>query len=47
VATSLVIGCNSGLSHELIGYFKKVSIGKNVKVGANILVTDSDWHLDD
>jgi acetyltransferase-like isoleucine patch superfamily enzyme len=43
----LEIGSDSGFSGVSIGCFKKIIIGKNVKVGANVLITDGDWHLDD
>ena len=43
----LEIGSDSGFSGVSIGCFKKIIIGRNVKVGANVLITDSDWHLDD
>ncbi len=41
------IGDNSGFSGTVIGAFKKVTIGDNVKCGANTLITDSDWHPED
>lgn len=41
------IGSDSGFSGVSIGCFKKITIGNNVKVGANVLITDADWHLDD
>ena len=41
------IGENCGFSGTVIGAFKSVVIGKNVRCGANTLITDSDWHLDD
>ena len=43
----LEIGTGTGFSGVSIGCFKKITIGNNVKVGANVLITDSDWHLDD
>ncbi|WP_298488577.1 acyltransferase [uncultured Maribacter sp.] len=43
----LEIGSKSGFSGVSIGCFEKIIIGNNVKVGANVLITDSDWHLDD
>jgi acetyltransferase-like isoleucine patch superfamily enzyme len=43
----LVIGNNCGFSGTVIGAFKLIRIGNNVKCGANTLITDSDWHLDD
>lgn len=43
----LKIGNNTGFSGTTIGCFKEIVIGKNVKCGANTLITDSDWHLND
>lgn len=40
----LVIGRNSGFSGTVIGCFEKITIGNNVICGANVLITDSDWH---
>lgn len=41
------IGNNSGFSGTVIGAFIGITIGDNVRCGANTLITDSDWHLDD
>ena len=41
------IGNNVGFSGTVIGSFKEIRIGNNVKCGANTLITDSDWHLED
>jgi acetyltransferase-like isoleucine patch superfamily enzyme len=41
------IGNNCGFSGTVIGSFKSIKIGNNVNCGANTLITDSDWHLDD
>lgn len=41
------IGENCGFSGTVIGAFMCIKIGNNVKFGANTLITDSDWHLDD
>ncbi len=41
------IGNNCGFSGTVIGAFNKVILGNNVRCGANTLITDSDWHLDD
>lgn len=41
------IGENCGFSGTVIGAFKKIQIGNNVKCGANSTITDGDWHLDD
>jgi acetyltransferase-like isoleucine patch superfamily enzyme len=45
--SKLNIGRNCGLSGTVIGAFSRIEIGDNVKCGANTLITDSDWHLDD
>lgn len=45
--SSIVIGNNCGFSGTVIGAFSSIAIGDNVKCGANTLLTDSDWHLDD
>ena len=41
------IGNNCGFSGTVIGAFTEIRIGNNVNCGANTLITDSDWHLDD
>lgn len=41
------IGNNCGFSGTVIGAFKRIIIGNNVRCGANTLITDSDWHNDD
>jgi acetyltransferase-like isoleucine patch superfamily enzyme len=43
----LIIGDNCGFSGTVIGCFSKVILGNHVRCGANTLITDSDWHLDD
>lgn len=43
----IIIGDNCGFSGTVIGAFKLIKLGKNVRCGANTLITDSDWHLDD
>ena len=43
----LIIGNNCGFSGTVIGAFKMIKLGNNVRCGANSLITDSDWHLDD
>ncbi len=43
----LVIGKNCGFSGTVIGCFKEITIGDNVRFGANSLVTDGDWHTED
>lgn len=46
-SSSIIIGSGSGFSGSTIGAFYKIEIGKNVKCGANTLITDGDWHDDD
>jgi acetyltransferase-like isoleucine patch superfamily enzyme len=41
------IGNNCGFSGTVIGCFKRITIGNNVKCGANTLITDSNWHPED
>lgn len=43
----LTIGHNCGFSGTVIGCFESITIGNNVRCGANTLITDSDWHNDD
>lgn len=43
----ITIGDNCGFSGTVIGAFNSITIGDHVKCGANTLITDSDWHLDD
>lgn len=43
----LTIGKNCGFSGTVIGCFRRIVIEDNVRCGANSLITDSDWHLDD
>lgn len=43
----ILIGINCGFSGTVIGAFKKIQIGNNVRCGSNTLITDSDWHTDD
>ena len=43
----LVIGDNVGMSGTSIWCFKQIEIEKNVRIGANSLITDGDAHLDD
>jgi len=43
----IIIGKNCGFSGTVIGAFKLIQIGNNVRCGANNLITDSDWHLND
>lgn len=44
---NLTIGDDCGFSGTVIGCFKEIVIEDNVRCGANTLITDSDWHLDD
>jgi len=44
---SILIGNDCGFSGTVIGAFKFIKIGNNVRCGANTLITDSDWHNDD
>ena len=41
------IGNNCGFSGTSISAFKSISIGDNVKCGANTFIMDSDWHPED
>ncbi len=41
------IGNNCGFSGTVIGAFKSIIFGQDVRCGANTLITDSDWHLED
>ncbi|WP_321290642.1 acyltransferase [uncultured Sunxiuqinia sp.] len=43
----ILIGNHCGFSGTVIGAFRHIKIGNNVRCGANTLITDSDWHLDD
>lgn len=40
------IGDSSGFSGVSIGAAKEITIGKNVLCGANVVITDFDWHSD-
>jgi len=40
----IIIGNNSGFSGVSIGSAKNITIGSNVLVGANCLITDTNWH---
>lgn len=41
------IGNNCGFSGTVIASALKITIGNNVRCGANTLITDSDWHAED
>ena len=43
----VTIGNCCGFSGTVIGCFNTITIGNNVRCGANTLITDSDWHEDD
>lgn len=43
----LNIGAGCGFSGTVIGCFLSITLEDNVRCGANTLITDSDWHLDD
>lgn len=43
----VVIGDNVGISSSSITAFKSVTIGNNVRIGANCVIMDGDFHLDD
>lgn len=44
---TITLGDGCGFSGTVIGAFLRISLGKNVRCGANTLITDSDWHSDD
>jgi acetyltransferase-like isoleucine patch superfamily enzyme len=44
---NITIGNNCGFSGTVIGAFKNITLGNNINCGANTLITDSDWHLND
>jgi acetyltransferase-like isoleucine patch superfamily enzyme len=45
--TVVKIGEHTGFSGTVIGAFAGITIGSNVKCGANTLITDGDWHPED
>jgi acetyltransferase-like isoleucine patch superfamily enzyme len=45
--SNLIIGDNCGFSGTVISCFDSIEIGNNVRCGANTLIFDSDWHLED
>ncbi len=45
--SSIIIGNNCGFSGTVIAAFSEIELGNNIKCGANSLITDSNWHLDD
>lgn len=44
---SVIIGDNVGISGTTITAFNQISIGDNVRIGANCTIMDGDFHLDD
>lgn len=42
--TEVIIGDDCAFSGVSIGALQSIRIGRNVQVGANTLITDSDWH---
>lgn len=44
---NIQIGSGCGFSGTVIGCAKKVIFGNNVRCGANTLITDTDWHMND
>lgn len=45
--SSIQIGDNSGFSGAVIGAAGSITIGNNVLCGANVFITDFDWHNTD
>lgn len=45
--SKILIGDNCGFSGTVIASFISILIGNNVRCGANSVITDSDWHIDD
>lgn len=45
--TSLIIGKNCGISSSSITAFKRIEIGDDVRIGANCVIMDADFHLED
>ena len=43
----IVIGDSCGFSGSTIAAYKSIKIGNEFRCGANTLITDFDWHLDD
>ena len=44
---SIEIGKGCGFSGTVIASAFKITIGNNVRCGANTLITDTDWHVED
>lgn len=47
VNTCIIIGKNCGISSSSITAFKRIEIGDNVRIGANCVIMDADFHFDD
>ena len=45
--SKIEIGPNSGFSGTVISSATRITIGENVRCGANTLITDTDWHMND
>jgi acetyltransferase-like isoleucine patch superfamily enzyme len=45
--SSINIGNNCGFSGVTIGALKEITIGKNLICGANVIISDYDWHNSD
>ncbi len=43
----IIIENNCGFSGTVIAAYENITIKKGTKCGANTLITDTDWHLDD
>lgn len=43
----IIIKDNCGFSGSIIASYDKIIIKQGTKCGANTLITDTDWHLDD
>jgi acetyltransferase-like isoleucine patch superfamily enzyme len=41
------IGPNCGFSGTVVSSAVRIVLGENVRCGANTLITDTDWHMDD
>lgn len=44
---SIIIGNNVGISSSSITAFSNITIGDNVRIGANCVIMDGDFHLND
>lgn len=44
---TLTVGQGSGFTGTVIACAARIAVGKNVRCGANTLITDTDWHADD